>query len=65
MKTSGVSCETKFGLLGFLGHPIGQVGLDSTAVSIFVVVLIELTNTVFVNSTNITTNIETALLFRG
>ena len=21
MKTSGVSCETKFGLLGFLGHP--------------------------------------------
>ena len=22
MKTSGVSCETKFGLLGFLGHPI-------------------------------------------
>ena len=23
MKTSGVSCETKFGLLVFLGHPIG------------------------------------------
>ena len=22
MKTTGVSCETKFGLLGFLGHPI-------------------------------------------
>ena len=21
MKTSGISCETKFGLLGFLGHP--------------------------------------------
>ena len=21
MKTTGVSCETKFGLLGFLGHP--------------------------------------------
>ena len=37
-------------------------GIDSTAVSIFVVVLVELTNTVFVNSTNITTNIETAAL---
>ena len=24
MKTSGVSCETKFGLLGFLGHPNDQ-----------------------------------------
>ena len=24
MKTSGVSCETKFGLLGFLGHPTVQ-----------------------------------------
>ena len=36
--------------------------LDSTAVSIFVVILVELTNTVFVNSTNITTNIETAAL---
>ena len=33
--------------------------LDSTAVSKFVVMLIELTNTVFVNSTNVTTNIET------
>ena len=22
MKTSGVSCEPNFGLLGFLGHPI-------------------------------------------
>ena len=36
------------------------------AVSIFVVILVELTNTVFVfvfiNSTNITTNIETAVL---
>ena len=32
--------------------------LDSTAVSIFVVILVELTNTVFVNSTNISTNIE-------
>ena len=40
-------------------------GIDSTAVSIFVVVLVELTNTVFVNSTNITTNIETAVLSRG
>ena len=36
--------------------------LNSTAVSIFVVVLVELTNTVFVNSTNITTNIETVVL---
>ena len=36
--------------------------LDSTAVSIFVVILIELTNTVFVNSNNIKTNIETAVL---
>ena len=36
--------------------------VDSTAVSIFVVILVELTNTVFVNSTNITTNIETAVL---
>ena len=40
-------------------------GIDSTAVSIFVVVLVELTNTVFVNSTNITTNIETAALSTG
>ena len=38
--------------------------VDSTAVSIFVVILVELTNTVFVNSTNITTNIETAVLSR-
>ena len=44
--------------------------VDSTAVLIFVVILIELTNTntntntntVFVNSTNISTNIETAVL---
>ena len=36
--------------------------LDSAAVSIFLVILVELTNTVFVNSTNITTNIETAVL---
>ena len=38
---------------------------DSAAVSIFVDMLVELTNTVvsvFVNSTNITTNIETAAL---
>ena len=25
MKTSGVGCEPKFGLLGFLGHPSSQV----------------------------------------
>ena len=36
--------------------------VDSTAVTRFVVMLVELTNTVFVNSTNITTNIETAVL---
>ena len=37
--------------------------VDNTAVSIFVVILVELTNTVFVNSiTNSTTNIETAAL---
>ena len=34
----------------------------STHVSIFVDILVELTNTVFVNSTNISTNIETAVL---
>ena len=38
--------------------------LDIAAVSIFVVILVELTNTVFVNLTNITTNIETAVLSR-
>ena len=37
--------------------------LDSAAVSIFVVILVELTNTVFTNSTNISTDIETALLY--
>ena len=36
--------------------------LDSTAVSLFIVILVELTNTVIVNSTYITTNIETAAL---
>ena len=36
--------------------------VDIAAVSIFVVILVELTNTVFVNSTTITTNIETAAL---
>ena len=41
---------------------IQRVEVDSGAVSIFVVILVELTNTVFVNSTNITTNIETAVL---
>ena len=33
--------------------------------SIFVVMMAELTNTVFVNSTNMTTNIETAVLSRN
>ena len=45
-----------------------EVALDSAAVSIFVykttVILVELTNTVFVNSTNITTNIEPGVLSR-
>ena len=36
--------------------------LDSTAVSIFVVMLVELTNTVFVNSTKTATYIEAAVL---
>ena len=39
-----------------------KAGIDSTDISIFLVILVELTNTVFVNSTNITTNIETAVL---
>ena len=41
-----------------------QAGLDSAAVSKFVVILVELTITVIVNSTNINTNIETAVLSR-
>ena len=39
-----------------------EFALDSTAVSIFVDTLVELTNTVIVNSTKITSNIETAAL---
>ena len=39
-----------------------QAGLVSAAVSIFVFLLVELTITVIVNSTNITTNFETAAL---
>ena len=42
--------------------PAVTYSVDSTAVSMFVVILVELTNTVFVNSTNNTTNIETAAL---
>ena len=49
------------GQRGRLGSPGGS-GVDSTAVSIFVDMLVELTITVFVNSTNIATNIETAVL---
>ena len=41
-----------------------KIPLDSTAVLIFVGILVELTNTIFVTSTNITTNIETAVLSR-
>ena len=37
-----------------------QSYIDSAAVSIFVVILVELTNRVFVNLTNIPANIETA-----
>ena len=36
--------------------------VDSTAVSLFVVIMAEFTNRVFFNSTNITTMIETAVL---
>ena len=50
-------------------HPIGcltQKQVDwwkgSTTVSIFVDIVVELTNTVFVNSTNTSTNIETVML---
>ena len=39
----------KGGQRGLLGSPRGHGWLDSTAVSIFVVILVELTNTVFVN----------------
>ena len=31
MKTTGVSCEKKFGLLGFLGHPNGYIARDATS----------------------------------
>ena len=44
--------------------PAMTYSVDSTAATIFVVALVELTNTVFVNSTSITTNIETAVLSR-
>ena len=36
--------------------------IDIPAVSVCVVILVELTNTVFVNSTNISTNIAAAVL---
>ena len=38
--------------------------VDSSAVSIFVVIVVELTNTVLVNSITLTTNIETVVLSR-
>ena len=41
---------------------LGLENRDSTAVSIFVDILVELTNSVFVNRTNTSTNIETAVL---
>ena len=37
---------------------------DSIVISIFVDILVQLTNTVFVNTTNISTTIETAVLYR-
>ena len=40
---------------------VGGRGVDCAAVSIFVVILVELTNTVIVNSTNISPNIEAVL----
>ena len=36
--------------------------MDLTAVSIFVVIFVELINSIFLHSTNITTNIETPVL---
>ena len=33
MKTTGVSCETKFGLLGFLGHPNDDGAFDDDVVN--------------------------------
>ena len=51
-----------FALLYSLLSYLEWARLGSAAVSIFVVILVELTNTVFVNSNNITTNIETAVL---
>ena len=46
----------------FIVYIFSWTVIDSTAVLLFVYILVELTNTVFVfvNSTNITTNIETA-----
>ena len=38
--------------------------IDSIFLSIFEYIVVELTNTVFVNSTNVSTNIETAMLSR-
>ena len=65
LKTRALS-EEPLGEDGEGGVCIERVGLiDSTAVSIFVDILVELTHTVFVNSMNITTNIETAALSLG
>ena len=51
-------------LIGMALHNC-QEGLDSTAVSIFVDIVVELTNfAVFVNTTNTTTKNETAMLFK-
>ena len=56
------TCFGKYQRINSPRAPVFIVIVDSTVVSIFVVILVELTNTVFVNSTNISTNIETAVL---
>ena len=51
--------ETNFFMVKVLK---ANLALDNIAVSIFVDIWVELTTTLFVNSTNISTNIETAVL---
>ena len=55
-------CNVLFYLNCFALKDYHDQPIDSAAVSIFVVILVELKNTVCVNSTNISTNIETAVL---
>ena len=51
--------ETNFFMVKVLK---ANLALDNIAVSIFVDIWVELTTTLFVNSTNISTNIEKAVL---